>query len=101
MLLSLVIYTPSNYIFPSKLSKYIEFNHNKGNNLTQRGREQGIQRLMAINLLKRLESSVYSFNLTLKRILELIKKTIEAIDRFEQYGSAQLDMFDASVTMLI
>ena len=96
MLLSLVIYTPSNYIFPSKLSKYIDLTHNKGNNLTQRGREQGIQRLMAINLLKRLESSVYSFNLTLKRILELIKNTIAAIDRFEQYGNADLDMFEAS-----
>lgn len=96
MLLSLVIYTPSNYIFPSKISKYVDLTHNKGNNLTQRGREQGIQRLMAINLLKRLESSVYSFNLTLKRILELIKNTIEAIDRFDQYGSADLDMFEAS-----
>ncbi len=96
MLLSLVIYTPSNYIFPSKLSKYIDLTHNKGNNLTQRGREQGIQRLMSINLLKRLESSVYSFNLTLKRILELINKTIDAIDRFEKYGSADLDMYEAS-----
>ena len=96
MLLSLVIYTPSNYIFPSKLSKYIDLTHNKGNNLTQRGREQGIQRLMSINLLKRLESSVYSFNLTLKRILELINKTIDAIDRFEKYCSADLDMYEAS-----
>lgn len=62
--LSLCIYTPSNYIFQSKLEKYIDLTHNKGNNLTQRGREQGIRRLMSINLLKRLESSVYSFNLT-------------------------------------
>ena len=73
MLLTLCIYTPSDYIFPSKLSKYMDLTHNKGNNLTQRGREQGIQRLMSINLLKRLESSVYSFKLTLTRILELIQ----------------------------
>ena len=73
MMLSLCIYTPSNYIFPSKLEKYIDMSHHKGTNLTQIGREQGIQRLMSINLLKRLESSVYSFNLTLKRIHELIK----------------------------
>lgn len=96
MLLSLCIYTPSNYIFPSKLSKYIDLTHNKGNNLTQRGREQGIQRLMSINLLKRLESSVYSFNLTLGRILELINNTIKAINDFEKYGTANLDMFEAS-----
>lgn len=96
MLLTLCIYTPSNYIFPSKLSKYIDLTHNKGNNLTQRGREQGIQRLMSINLLKRLESSVYSFNLTLSRILELIRDTIKSIDDFEKYGSADLDMYEAS-----
>lgn len=96
MLLTLCIYTPSNYIFPSKLSKYIDLTHNKGNNLTQRGREQGIQRLMSINLLKRLESSVYSFNLTLSRILELIRSTIKSIDDFEKYGSADLDMYEAS-----
>lgn len=96
MQLTLVIYTPSNYIFPSKMSKYIDLTHNKGNNLTQKGREQGIRRLMSINLLKRLESSVYSFNLTLNRILELIKSTITAIDNFEKNGKADLDMYEAS-----
>ena len=96
MLLTLCIYTPSDYIFPSKLPKYIDLTHNKGNNLTQSGREQGIQRLMSINLLKRLESSVYSFNLTLSRILELIKSTIKAIDDFEKYGRADLDMYEAN-----
>ena len=72
MLLTLCIYTPSNYIFPSRLDKYMDLTHNKGVNLTQRGREEGIRRLMSINLLKRLESSVYSFKLTLERIRELI-----------------------------
>lgn len=94
--LSLCIYTPSNYIFPSKIAKYIDLTHNKGNNLTQQGREQGIRRLMSINLLKRLESSVYSFNLTLTRILDLITGTIKAIDEFEKYGRADLDMIEAS-----
>ena len=96
MQLTLCIYTPSNYIFPSKLSKYVDLTHNKGNNLTQRGREQGIQRLMSINLLKRLESSVYSFNLTLSRIRDFIQKTIDAITQFEQYGGADLDMYEAN-----
>ena len=94
--LSLCIYTPSNYIFPSKIAKYIDLTHNKGNNLTQQGREQGIRRLMSINLLKRLESSVYSFNLTLTRILDLIIDTIKAIDEFVKYGRADLDMIEAS-----
>lgn len=96
MKLSLCIYTPSNYIFPSKINKYMDLTHNKGINLTQRGREQGIRRLMSINLLKRLESSVFSFNLTLSRIHELITKTIDAINRFEKYGMSDLDMYEES-----
>ncbi|MCD8370113.1 MAG: SNF2-related protein [Clostridiales bacterium] len=96
MLLSLCIYTPSNYIFPSKIEKYMDLTHNKGENLTQRGREQGIRRLMSINLLKRLESSVYSFNLTLSRIRDLITGTIDAINRFEKYGVSDLDVYEAS-----
>lgn len=95
MQLTLCIYTPSNYIFPSKMSKYVDLTHNKGNNLTQKGREQGIQRLMSINLLKRLESSVYSFNLTLSRIRDLIQGTIDAITNFEKHGKADLDMYEA------
>ncbi len=51
---------------------------------------------MSINLLKRLESSVYSFNLTLGRILDLIKSTIQSIDNFEKYGKADLDMYEAT-----
>ena len=94
--LRLCIYTPSNYIFPSKMQKYIDLTHNKGDNLTQTGREEGIRRLMSINLLKRLESSVNSFQLTLQRIKGLINDTIEAIDRFEKYGNAEIDMYEAS-----
>ena len=96
MLLSLCVYTPSNYIFPSKLQKYRELTHNKGENLTQSGRERGVQRLMSINLLKRLESSVHSFQLTLTRIKELINRTIQSINQFEQYGQANLAMYDLS-----
>ena len=96
MQLSLCIYTPSNYIFPSKMQKYMDLTHNKGENLTQTGREQGIRRLMSINLLKRLESSVNSFQLTLQRIKALIDQTIDAINRFEKYGNADIDMYEAT-----
>ena len=96
MQLTLCVYTPSNYIFPSKLQKYKDLTHNKGENLTQTGRERGIQRLMSINLLKRLESSVNSFQLTLTRIKELIEGTIDAINRFEKYGSADISMYEAA-----
>lgn len=95
-MLSLCIYTPSNYIFPSKIQKYIDITHNKGTSLTQKGREEGIRRLMSVNLLKRLESSVYSFDLTLTRIKELINNTIQAINDFEKNGLCNIQMYEAS-----
>ena len=96
--LSLCVYTPSNYIFPSKIQKYIELTHNKGNELTQKGREQGIRKLMSVNLLKRLESSVNSFQLTLQRIYNLINDTVDKINRFEQYGTSSIDMYESADT---
>ena len=96
--LSLCIYTPSNYIFPSKIQKYIDITHNKGNELTQTGREQGIRKLMSVNLLKRLESSVNSFQLTLQRIYSLINDTVDKINRFEQYGTSSIDMYESADT---
>lgn len=96
--LSLCIYTPSNYIFPSKMQKYIDLTHNKGNELTQTGREQGIRKLMSVNLLKRLESSINSFQLTLQRIYSLINDTVDKINRFEQYGTSSIDMYESSDT---
>lgn len=94
MRLSLCIYIPTNYIFPSRLQKYKELTHNKGENLTQTGREEGIRRLMSINLLKRLESSVHSFRLTLIRIKKLIDNTIQEINLFEKSGYADVTMYD-------
>lgn len=92
-MLNLRIYTPSDYIFESRISKYMELTHNKGDNLTQRGREQGIRRLMSVNLLKRLESSVHSFRLTLSRMKNLIDTTIDSINRFEKHGRSKIDTY--------
>lgn len=98
-LLTLCIYTPTDYILSSKLEKYIEMYDTKKvkGGLTQAGREQGIKRLMAINLMKRMESSVYSFSLTLKRIKDLIDGTINSIDEYEKYKkSTNMELIDYS-----
>ncbi|MBR3430563.1 MAG: DEAD/DEAH box helicase family protein [Clostridia bacterium] len=92
MSLTLEIYTPSAFIFPSKIDKYVDLTKNK--NLSREGRERGIQRLMSVNLLKRLESSVYSFKLTLSRIRDLILGTLKTIDQFEQNGMGILDAIE-------
>ena len=98
MLLTLTIYTPTHYILPSKMEKYaLAYGDNKVNvGFTQANREQGIRRLTAINLMKRMESSVFSFNLTLKRIKELIESTINTIDCFDKHSSVDLNLTDIS-----
>lgn len=98
MLLTLTIYTPTHYILPGKMEKYaLAYGDNKVNvGFTQANREQGIRRLTAINLMKRMESSVFSFNLTLKRIKELIESTINTIDCFDKHSSVNLNLTDIS-----
>ncbi len=97
-MLNLKVYTPTDYIFHSKLEKYIDSTHNIGTNLTQQGREHGIRRLMKTNLLKRLESSVHSFNLTLTRIRELITSTISTIEQFSKKETSKIGMYEIDST---
>ena len=89
---NLSVYAPISYIHPSRLGKYedlydtlIEGGRGK---LRQADREKSLQALMTINLLKRLESSVEAFRLTLGSLLGNIEKSLTAIQRFEATGSA-------------
>ncbi|MCD8287366.1 MAG: SNF2-related protein, partial [Porphyromonadaceae bacterium] len=81
--LNLAIYTPSLYLFEHAKKEYsIDF---EGNGLLSiDGREKGLRKLMATNLLKRLESSINSFRLTLGRIEAYITATLETIKNYEQ-----------------
>ena len=82
--LNLAIYTPSDFILKSKMDKYVQMDDD-GNicGLSRSGRELGIRRLMCINMLKRLESSVHSFRLTLQRLIALLTLTLEKIKQVE------------------
>jgi SNF2 family DNA or RNA helicase len=96
-MLNLSVYTPSNFIQESCVYKYEDQAEKENVNLTLAGREQGIMRLMRINLLKRLESSVHSFKLTLKRVRTLIETTIDDIDEYKRTKTAKtLSMTDIS-----
>ncbi len=82
--LNLGVYAPSDYILTSMREKYEIETDEQGVHLGMSGREKGLKKLMAINLLKRLESSVNSFRLTLSRMKEIIDGTIEAIDKYQE-----------------
>jgi len=88
-LLTLAVYTPLAYVFPSRRDKYEQLygagtgqNYTGGQtgNLGAASREQGIRKLMTVNLLKRLESSVEAFRLTLNRLEGTVAEAIVAVD---------------------
>ena len=89
--LNLTLYTPSHFILPSKAYKYVDPNNPDGKGFSQVGREQGIRRLMSINLLKRLESSVYSFRSTMNKIRERLDSTIKVVKDFKA-GNSQISV---------
>ena len=96
--LNLSIYTPTLFILPSKREKYaVMYEDDKVNvGFTQANRELGIRKLMAVNLMKRMESSVYSFNLTLERIHSSIAGMVAKIDSFDKRGSSSFELMDFS-----
>ncbi len=91
--LNLAIYIPSQYLHQSKVSKYAG---EDGGNLTMAGRETGLRRLMNTNLLKRLESSVWSFRQTLERILAYMEDTLDVIDDYRTHRGMRLTVTDTT-----
>lgn len=93
--LNLAIYTPSDFILKSKMDKYATID-DEGNvsGLSRSGRELGIRRLMCINMLKRLESSIHSFCLTLERLMKLLDDTLSKIEQVENGKSFKVEQYD-------
>ena len=83
-LLNLSVYSPLNYLLPSRLQLYKDLYEREvrsgAGRLSQIDRDNSLKILMRINLLKRLESSVDSFRITLERIITQIEEAIKAID---------------------
>lgn len=87
MHLNLAIYVPTDFLLDSRRAKYVD----PGVNIDRAGREIGIRRLMAINLLKRLESSVASFHITLQHVKTRIDETMQAIDAYDKGSRRHID----------
>lgn len=83
--LTMGVYAPMNYILPSRISKYEALYDTKvgRSTLKQVNREKALQRLMTINMLKRLESCVDSFRKTVRSICDANKRTYDSIIQFE------------------
>ena len=88
--LSMAVYAPFRYILASRLGKYEAMYDTqvKGgiSRLKQSDREKSLQALMTVNLLKRLESSIEAFRLTLQMLQEKHEATLAKIQKFMQTG---------------
>ena len=98
--LKLSIYTPISYIHPSAISKYEDMYDTEvqggRSKFRQIDREKSLQSLMTTNLLKRLESSVHSFRLTLEHLKHHHLNLLEKIAQFNSgTGEAAIDEYSA------
>lgn len=89
--LNLTIYTPVIHILSSKVNKYL--NENESIDF-RKGREAGIKRLMSINLLKRLESSIYAFSITINKVKSSLIEMSNFINEFKNKPKQKINQID-------
>jgi SNF2 family DNA or RNA helicase len=94
--LDLAVYTPADYILPSRRSKYEESYSDDlegiSRNVSLAGQQQGIRALMTVNLLKRLESSVQAFRITLGKLEANHERMLKRIEEFESGNRSTLSV---------
>ena len=81
--LNLAIYSPMKYILPSKIAEYSKkYDTKTGKSVfRQIDRETSLIHLIRINILKRMESSIHSFGITISKILKNIDITLEKLNK--------------------
>lgn len=90
--LNLGFYSPLSYVRDDKKASYetkYDFTTSSGSIFKQIERESSLIHLMRVNLLKRLESSIHSFRLTLQELLKQIDSMLEKIA-----NASRTDFFD-------
>lgn len=86
-LIRMSVYAPVGYILDSKLRKYemiFDTQTQGGGRFRQADREKSLQALMTVNLLKRLESSIHAFRLTLTVLQNNIQLVLTQISDYQQ-----------------
>jgi SNF2 family DNA or RNA helicase len=95
--LNLSAYSPLKYVRPDKQEEYnrsYDLTLESGSVFKQVDREQSLIHLMRVNLLKRMESSINSFGLTLEKLLGKINILLGKIKNEEDYSDDDLSIED-------
>ncbi len=98
--LNLSSYAPLKYVLPNKLEEYsrkYDMEVSGGSVFKQIDREESLIHLMRVNLLKRMESSINSFALTLARLLEKVRDIINRIDSYEESEIEELSIGEIEI----
>ena len=103
--LNLSVYSPMAYILPDKVAHYEEMYDimpSGGRSvLKQSSRERNLVTLMRVNILKRLESSIHSFQMTIDKVLGNVKDTLRRINNLDSTISeadvSDLDLDDPEI----
>ena len=85
----LSLFNPSKYVLPEYISQY---EGGQIGQFTQSDREHYLIGMMKVNFLKRLESSVHSFGITMARTIEKIEKLEKRIKQFQAFRDENPDM---------
>jgi hypothetical protein len=107
--LNLASYAPLRYVLPHKQAaydaKYSTQIRGGESFFRQVDREESLIHLLRINVLKRMESAVSSFRLTIQRQLKDVEATLERIEahaeEFEELDIADVDIEDPSFEALL
>lgn len=94
--LHLAAYSPLKYILPGKRDEYnrkYDVMTDGGSIFKQLDREESLIHLMRINLLKRMESSIHSFSITIGKLLAAVNLLLKKIEKYD----AMLDVEELNI----
>lgn len=93
--LNLSAYAPLKYVVPDRIEEYsrkYDMVVAGGSVFKQIDREESLIHLMRVNFFKRMESSIYSFSLTIGRLLRDVRAIMERIDQHDDEGIEELSI---------
>lgn len=96
--LNMSAYSPLRYVLPEKREEYskkydIEVKGGKSV-FKQSDREENLVNLMRVNILKRMESSIYSFGMTISKLLKSIDYLLDKIEKKQFDWNSELNIID-------